>query len=157
MSTTLVSTDRLQDFRPMLDFHPVSDAPTVLVASRDTEISDSLADVLEPYALNAVWVKGLADAKTWLATGKIAACLCGFSLTEGSYRDLVKQAKHERSEIPVIIVSTPGCTNEYREYLAAMNTGAFDFLCHPYRRLELERTLRLAITTYGRVARKDHA
>lgn len=153
MSTALVSTERLQSFNPMVDFHVAPEVPTILVASVDAEISNSLAELFESYSLNAVWVKGLADAKTWLATGKIAACLCGFSLEDGSYRDLVKQAKHEASQIPVIIVSSPGCANEYREYLAAMNTGAFDFLCHPYRCLELERILRVAITSHARAAR----
>jgi len=134
----------------MVNFREDPEVPTVLVASVDP---GGLAELFEPYSLNAVWVKGLAAAKTWLASGKIDACLCSFSLEDGSYRDLVKQAKHESSQVPVIIVSTPGCANEYREYLAAMNTGAFDFLCYPYRRLELERILRSAITTHARASR----
>jgi len=153
MSTALISTEQFQGFNPLADFHAAADVPTVLVASVDPQISDGLAELFEPYSLNAVWVKGLADAKTWLATGKIAACLCSFLLEDGSFRDLVKQAKHQSSEIPVILVSTPDCANEYREYLAAMNTGAFDFLCHPYRRLELDRILRSAITTHARASR----
>ena len=150
MSASLISTERLQSFNSMVDFHEDPEVPTVLVASVDPS---SLAELFESYSLNAVWVKGLAGAKTWLATGKVAACLCSFSLEDGSYRDLVKQAKHQSSEIPVILVSTPGGANEYREYLAAMNTGAFDFLCYPYRRLELERILRSAITSHARASR----
>ncbi|MHB8756100.1 MAG: hypothetical protein ACYC92_14265 [Candidatus Acidiferrales bacterium] len=150
MSAGLVSAERFQSFNSLVNFHEDPEVPTILVASVDPA---SLAELFEPYSLNAVWVKGLAAAKTWLATGKIAACLCSFSLEDGSYRELVKQAKHESSQIPVVIVSTPGSANEYREYLSAMNAGAFDFLCYPYRRLELERILRSAITTHARTSR----
>jgi hypothetical protein len=45
----------------------------------------------------------------------------------------------------VIIVSAPTCPHEYRDYLAAMNIGAHDFLCHPYRKCDLERMLRLSL------------
>ena len=153
MNTVVASAEQLQGFNPLVDITWAPEAPTILVASSDSLVSDSLVRLLEPYPINTVWVKGLADAKVWFATDRIAACLCGFWLEDGSCREFVKQTKRESSEIPVIIVSSPACENEYREYLAAMNTGALDFLCYPYRRLELERMLRLAITMHARAAR----
>ena len=153
MNTVVASAEQLRGFNSLVDVALTPEAPTILVASSDSLVSDSLARLLEPYPINTVWVKGLADAKNWFGAKKIDACLCGFWLEDVSCREFVKQTKRESSEIPVIIVSSPACENEYREYLAAMNTGAFDFLCYPYRRLELERTLRLAITTHARAAR----
>ena len=153
MNTVVASAERFQGFNPLVDVQLAPEAPTILVASSDSVVFDSLARLLEPYPVNTVWVKGLADAKIWLGTERIAAGLCGFWLEDGTCREFVKQTKRESSEIPVIIVSSPACENEYREYLAAMNTGAFDFLCYPYRRLELERMLRLAITRHVRAAR----
>ena len=153
MNTVVASAEQLQGFNPLVDIAWAPEAPTILVASSDSLVSDSLVRLLEPYPINTVWVKGLADAKVWFASDRIAACLCGFWLEDGSCREFVKQTKRESSEIPVIIVSSPACENEYREYLAAMNTGALDFLCYPYRRLELERMLRLAITMHARAAR----
>ncbi|HKV28526.1 MAG TPA: hypothetical protein VJN90_09685 [Candidatus Acidoferrales bacterium] len=153
MDAAIASVEQFPGLRPVVDFNLAPESPTILVATVDGQVSDSLAKILELYPVNIVWVKGLSDARTWLNSQNIAACLCGFWLEDGNYRDLVKQAKREAAEIPVIIVSTPACANEYREYLAAMNTGAFDFLCYPYQRLELERVLRLAITTHVRAAR----
>jgi len=150
MSTVLTATEQLHGVHSTADFRVLAEDPTILVASGEPAISDHLAKLLEPYPINTVWVKGSVDARVWLATGKIAACLCGFWLEDGSYRDLVKQAKRQVVATPVVIVSTPACTDEYREYLAAMNTGAFDFFCYPYRRLELARILRRAITTHVR-------
>lgn len=153
MNTVVASAEQLQGFNSLVDIAWAPEAPTILVASSDSLVSDGLARLLEPYPINTVWVKGLADAKVWFATEKIAACLCGFWLEDGTCREFVKQTKRESSEMPVIIVSSPACENEYREYLAAMNTGALDFLCYPYRRLELERMLRSAITLHARAAR----
>jgi len=153
MNTIVASAEQLQGFNSLGDVALAPEAPTILVASSDSLLSDSLARLLEPYPINTVWVRGVADARIWFGTERIAACLCGFWLEDGTCREFVKQTKRESSEIPVIIVSSPACENEYREYLAAMNTGAFDFLCYPYGRLELERMLRLAITRHARAAR----
>ena len=150
MNTIVASAEQLHGFNSLGDVALAPEAPTILVASSDFQVADGLARLLEPYPINTVWVRGAADAKIWFATEKIAACLCGFWLVDGTCREFVKQTKRESSEIPVIIVSSPACENEYREYLAAMNTGAFDFLCYPYRRLELERMLRLAIARRAR-------
>lgn len=150
MNTIVASAEQLQGFNSFEDVTLAPEAPTILVASSDLQVSDGLARLLEPYPINIVWVKGVADARIWFGTERIAACLCGFWLEDGTCREFVKQTKRESSEIPVIIVSSPACENEYREYLAAMNTGAFDFLCYPYRRLELERMLRLAIARRAR-------
>lgn len=126
-------------------------APTVMIATTDLKVRDALAAVLDGRGVNVEWVKGLEAAKGLLDGDNVAACLCGFGLEDGSYKDLVKFAKRQNPEIPVIIVSTPSCPNEYREYLAAMNAGAFDFLCHPYQKREVERILRLAVVSSRRV------
>lgn len=152
MNTVVASAQQLQGFNSLVDVALAPEAPTILVASSDSAVSESLARLLEPYPINTIWVKGLAHAKIWFVTEKIAACLCGFWLEDGTCREFVKQTKRESSEISVIIVSSPTCENEYREYLAAMNTGGLDFLCYPYRRLELERMLRRAMTMHARAA-----
>ena len=126
---------------------------TVLIASVDPEVRGALAAILDGHGLEIECVEGAEAAKRLFATNGVAACLCGFGLECGTYKDLVKSAKRHDPEIPVIIVSTPSCRNEYAEYLAAMNAGAFDFLCHPYQRREVERILRLAVAFTRRPAR----
>jgi DNA-binding NtrC family response regulator len=133
-----------------------NEAPTVLIVSADAEVRDSLAEILEGHRTNIDWVRGAEAAKRLFDRGRVAACLCGFSVEDGSYRDVVKHAKRQSAEVPVIIVSTPDCPNEYGEYLAAMNTGAFDFLCYPYQKGEVERILGSALTPFHRVNLSRH-
>jgi DNA-binding NtrC family response regulator len=124
--------------------------PTVLVATIDPEIRSGLADLLEAFPLNTIWLKGVEAAKSMLSKERVAVCLCGFWLQDGTYRELVRHVRREHAEIPVIIVSAPACPNEYRDYLAAMKIGALDFLCHPYRKSDLERMLQLAMGAHER-------
>jgi DNA-binding NtrC family response regulator len=126
-------------------------APTVVIATTDLKVRDTLAAILDGHGVSVEWIKGLEAAKGLLDGDNVAACLCGFGLEDGNYKDLVKLARRQTPEIPVIIVSTPSCPNEYREYLAAMNAGAFDFLCYPYQKREVERILRLAVASSRRV------
>lgn len=126
-----------------LDVEHAPEWPAVLVATVDPEIQRGLTELFLSFRINAIWSKSVETAKTLLAKEKITACLCGFWLEDGTYRELIRHIRRERVEIPVIIVSAPTCTHEYRDYLAAMNIGAYDFLCHPYRKCDLERILRL--------------
>ena len=117
--------------------------PTVLIATVTPEICSDLNGLLESFSFNTIWLKGVEAAKNMLAKERVAACFCGFWLQDGTYRELVRHIRRERIEIPVILVSEPDCPHEYRDYLAALNIGALDFLSHPYRKCDLERMLQL--------------
>jgi DNA-binding NtrC family response regulator len=119
--------------------------PSILMATTDSEISHTMTELLRSYAVNTVWASGMEEVKSALATQSVAACFCGFWLVDGTYRDVVRHLKRQYAEIPVIIVCAPTCPHEYRDYLAALNIRAFDFMCHPYRRTDLERILNSAI------------
>src|SRR5579862_5360022 len=80
-----------------------NEAPTVLIVSADAEVRDSLAEILEGHRANIEWVRGAEAAKRLFDRGRVAACLCGFSVEDGSYRDVVKNAKRQSAEVPVII------------------------------------------------------
>jgi len=119
--------------------------PSVLIATTDPDIRNTMAELLQSYAINTLWASGMEEIKTALANQNVAACFCGFWLVDGTYRDVVRHLKRQNAEMPVIIVCAPTCPHEYRDYLAALNIRAFDFLCHPYRRMDLERILNSAI------------
>lgn len=123
--------------------------PTVLVATVDPGISTSMREMLRTYQLRTVWAKGVDEVRAALAAEHVAACFCGFWLVDGTYRDVVRHLKHQPVEIPAIIVCGPACPHEYRDYLAALNIRAFDFICHPYRKTDLERILQAAISEHG--------
>ncbi len=127
--------------------------PTVLVATVDTAITNSMRELLEMYPLRTIWAKGVDEVRAVLAREQVAACFCGFWLVDGTYRDVVRHLKRQPVEIPAIIVCAPACPHEYRDYLAALNIRAFDFICHPYRKTDMERILRTAISERGELVR----
>ena len=158
MSSAVALKERVEGIlrkRPEMDVEHAPDRPTVLIATIDPEIRSGLTELFQAFSLNTIWLKGVGAAKSILSKEKIAACLCGFWLQDGTYRELVRHVRRERAEIPVIIVSAPACPNEYRDYLAAMNIGALDFLCHPYRKSDLENMLRSALGAQTRWMRQQ--
>ena len=124
--------------------------PTVLIATIDTEIREALADLLDFAAINAIWVGSVEDVNAIVARERIAACLCGFWLQDGTYREVVRNLRREGIEIPTIILSARMYPQEYRDFLAAMNLGALDFLAYPYQKRDFDRMLESAITGYTR-------
>ena len=134
---------------------PAIAQPTVLVATVDPAITDSMRDLLQMYPLRTLWAKGVREVRTLLEKENVAACFCGFWLVDGTYRDLVRLLKRRPVEIPAIIVCEPACPNEYRDYLAALNIRAFDFICHPYRKTDMERILQAALSERSLEARRQ--
>ena len=132
-----------------------SNRSTILIATVDPEIREGLADLLDMSSINAIWVGSVEDVKAVVARERIAACLCGFWLQDGTYREVIRHLRRERLDIPAIIVSAPACPQEYRDYLAAMNLGALDFLCHPYKQSDFERMLESAIAANSLSARRQ--
>ncbi len=128
------------------------DRPNILIAAADPEIRTGLTALLQGFLVNAIWVNGVEHAKRLLGKERIAACLCGFWLQDGTYRELIRHMRRERIGASIIIVSAPACPNEYRDYLAAMNIGVLDFLCYPYQRFDFERMLESAVGNhYGSI------
>jgi DNA-binding NtrC family response regulator len=119
---------------------------TILVATAEPAISASMRDLLDAYPLRTIWARGVNEVRSALSRETVDACFCGFWLIDGTYRDVVRHLKRQPTEIPAIVVCAPSCPQEYRDYLAALNLRAFDFLCHPYRRMDLERILRATIS-----------
>jgi DNA-binding NtrC family response regulator len=134
-------------------FQPPVEQPVVLVATTDPVISDSMRALLQLYPLRTLWAKGVGEVRALLAKENVAACFCGFWLVDGTYRDVVRLLKRQPQEVPAIIVCEPACPNEYRDYLAALNIRAFDFICHPYRKTDLERILQATLSERAAAAR----
>jgi len=137
--------------------HEVPDAPIVLVAALDWQVRSGLSAALKTFAINTEWVSSVSEATRVLAAKDISACLCGYWLEDGTFKDLARHIRRSTAKIPMIAVSAPACRNEYRDYLAAMNIGAFEFLCHPYQKTDLDRVLRQAITAHARENRRSHS
>ena len=118
---------------------------TALIATNDPEIHENMSRLLAPFSVETVWSKFLEEVKYVLARQKVSVCFCGFWLLDGTYRDVVRHLRLRRAEIPAVIVCSPACPHDYRDYLAALNISAFDFICHPYRNSDIERILNSAL------------
>ena len=129
--------------------------PTVLIATVDPEIRESLVELLETASVNAIWVSSVKDVKSLVAGKLVVACLCGFWLQDGTYREVIHHLRRERINIPAIIVSPPACPQEFRDYLAAMNLGPLDFLTYPYQQSDFENMLEAAIGSHPRLKRQQ--
>jgi DNA-binding NtrC family response regulator len=117
---------------------------TVLVATNDLEIQGNMSELLAPFSVRTVWSRGMEEVKHILARQNVSVCFCGFWLLDGTYRDVVRYLRLRRAEIPAVIVCAPSCPHDYRDYLAALNISVFDFICHPYRKTDIERILNSA-------------
>lgn len=132
---------------------PSVEQPVVLVATTDPVIRHSMGSLLQMYPLRTLWAKSVGEVRALLAKENVAACFCGFWLVDGTYRDVVRLLKRQPVEVPAIIVCDPTCANEYRDYLAALHIRAFDFICHPYRKTDLERILQATLSERAAAAR----
>jgi DNA-binding NtrC family response regulator len=145
-----------QEVRQRLHTLPCGQAsskqPSILLATIDSDIRRSMEELLQNYRITTLWASGMEEIKSALAKEDVAACFCGFWLVDGTYRDVVRHLKSERADVPVVIICAPACPQEYRDYLAALNIRAFDFICHPYRRIDLERILNSAMALRDRPA-----
>ena len=117
----------------------------VLLATTDLEIRHGIGDLLIGYKIKTLLATGLGGIKSALARNDIAACFCGFWLVDGTYRDVVRYLRLQRAQIPVIVVCARTCSQEFRDYLAALNIRACDFISYPYRQTDVEKILQSAI------------
>ncbi len=116
-------------------------AKRVLLATTDLEIRHSIGDLLHGYKIKTLLATGLEEIKSALTRNDIAACFCGFWLVDGTYRDVVRYLRLQRAEIPVIVVCARNCSQEFRDYLTALNIRACDFISYPYQDIDMERIL----------------
>jgi len=137
--------------KSVTSIRPTAGKPTVLIATIDPEIRAALAELLEGAAIDAIWVNGVKEFKTVVARERVAACLCGFWLQDGTYREVIRHLRRERLDIPAIIISAPACPQEFRDYLAAMNLGTLDFLSYPYRQADLTQMLESALAAQSKL------
>jgi DNA-binding NtrC family response regulator len=118
----------------------------VLLATTDLEIRHSITGLLSGYKIKTLLASGLGEIKSALARNDVAACFCGFWLVDGTYRDVVRYLRLQRAEVPVIVVCARTCSQEFRDYLSALNIRACDFISYPYREIDVERILQSAMS-----------
>jgi DNA-binding NtrC family response regulator len=133
------------------------DSQTILIATIDHDIRAALTDLLESANIEVICVSSVKGVKALIGKKRISACLCGFWLQDGTYREVIRHLRRERMDIPAIIISAPTCPQEFREYLAAINLGALDVLSYPFQRSDFDRMLEFAILSRSSSVRQQAA
>lgn len=136
---------------------PAQSKLRVAIATADSSVQSSLSKILCGFSIESVWLKSTDDVRQAFAGNSIDCFVCGFWLENGTYREAVKHIKKQVFKVPFLMISTPGATNEYRDYLASLNVGAFDFICYPYQETEVKRILQSAFAERQRWLSRDSA
>ena len=98
---------------------------------------DCLADIVD-----AKYVATLAAFRKQLPDGDYEAIFCTASFHGGTYRDLLALSQELRLDVPVIV-----CSEEDgdREWVEALERGAFDLLVAPFQKGAVARAIEEAL------------
>ena len=129
-------SDRVWQERVMLSL------PNGLVVSSDEEVRRKLAEILGHGGLAPVLASTVAESRAALVRHDVCMVLCDEFVVDGNYRAVVEVVEHADTKVPVIVVSRTG---DWPEYLAAIRSGAFDYLAYPPIPGELQRIIRNAL------------
>ena len=121
----------------------------ILLALPDHESRRVLASLLPRCGIEPIFASTVSETRALLCREPIALALCGTRLADGSFRDVLREARTARESVPVIVASP---VHDAHLYLEAMNLGAFDFVAAPYRQHEVERIIRCALRESLKVA-----
>jgi DNA-binding NtrC family response regulator len=103
----------------------------VVVACTNRKNLEVLIGLLRQSGLEPIPASSVNETKLLLAQEETAFVICQASFSDGDFRDLLRVAVRNGSNVPVIV-----CTDFYDPplYLEAMELGAFDYLACPYYR-----------------------
>lgn len=94
-----------------------------------------LLRILEDLRVDTLASATLAEAEEVLSEQRVALVFCDDRLTDGSYRDLLQTLRTWKKERYVVVTTRIG---EWKEYLEALDLGAFDMIQYPFRSSEVE-------------------
>lgn len=106
-----------------------------LVASSHLECRRLLLRILENLRVQALASASLAEAEEMLSQQGVALVFCDDRLADRSYRDLLRTLR-TWEKAPHIVVTTR--VGEWKDYLEALQLGAFDMIQYPYRSADVE-------------------
>jgi len=111
---------------------------------------ENISGLLQLFPVKTLWAKRLGKVEVPCSPGRMwRPAFCAFGLWTAPTATWSDTYDRQSAEIPAIIVlrSFVFATN-IENYLAALNMRAFDFICHPYRKPDIERILRSAIDVH---------
>ncbi len=113
----------------------------VLVVDDDQAIREALSRTLEKFGYEVVLAEDGQAGLDRIREGGIHILLVDLLMPKVSGQDLLRAAKSLAPDVEVIVITGHGTVEDAVE---AMKEGAYDFITKPFRRVQLERTIKRA-------------
>ncbi|HSB71763.1 MAG TPA: sigma-54 dependent transcriptional regulator [Candidatus Methylomirabilis sp.] len=113
----------------------------ILVVDDDLAIREALSRTLERLGYDVVLAEDGQAGLDRLRQGGIHILLADLKMPKLSGQELLKAAKALAPDIEVIVITGHGTVEDAVE---AMKEGAYDFITKPFKRVQLEKTIRKA-------------
>ncbi|MFY9972908.1 MAG: sigma-54 dependent transcriptional regulator [Chromatiaceae bacterium] len=118
-----------------------------LVVDDEADILDLLRITLGRMGIEAVTATSLGEAKIQLEQHRLDLCLTDMSLPDGNGIDLVRHIAERCPDLPVAMITAHGTMDSA---VAAMKSGAFDFVSKPVDLKLLRQLVESALELRGR-------
>ncbi len=116
--------------------------PRVLVVDDEADLRELLDLTLIRMGLDVDCAASLAEARRFLGQNSYALCLTDMRLPDGEGLQLVSQINREMPNTPVAVITAYGSTENA---IAALKSGAFDYLAKPVALEALRSLVRSAV------------
>ncbi|MBI2563307.1 MAG: response regulator, partial [candidate division NC10 bacterium] len=113
----------------------------VLIVDDDQAVRQALSRTLEKIGYDVVVAEDGQAGLDRLRQGGIHIVLADLKMPKLSGQELLKAAKAIAPDVEVIVITGHGTVEEAVE---AMKEGAYDFITKPFKRIQLEKTVKKA-------------
>ncbi len=122
----------------------MADYANVLLISSDEGETVALERILSEH-VNLCSVQSLSELQEVLESGGYDAVFCGWSFHQGTWNAALERVQQRCPDLPVIIFSRMGGEKEWVE---ALEAGAFDLLVAPYQKRNVLPLLEHAVVSH---------
>jgi len=117
-----------------------------LVVCNPGEDREKVVAVILKYGMGPICCSSLEDARTLLRQEAFGVVLCRDNLSDGDFREALREVTRSTVHVPVIVLSHDA---DWDTYLKALGAGAFDVIVCPPDVVETKRILLSALAATG--------
>ena len=119
-----------------------SSVPMILIVDDESDILELLELTLARMGMEVARAMNINDAKHMLALHHFDLCLTDMRLPDGEGLELVQHIVNSSADLPVAVITAHGTTENA---VAALKTGAFDYLAKPVSLQQLRSLVKSAL------------
>jgi DNA-binding response OmpR family regulator len=121
----------------------------ILIIEDDLALGAALQQALKLEGISSEWLRRAADAPCSFADAGYDCVLLDLTLPGGSGMNLLRHWRHKGYQIPIIIITAQSALPDR---VAALDSGADDFIIKPFATVELVSRLRAVLRRYAQQA-----